>query len=493
LILLTAISLLHRFLLKSLMIFFIAITSFSLFFKSNYNIIISEDIIVSAWINDLSLSQEMISLNLIGWLMLTGLLPSLYIAFTPIKIHTIGRQILPALLITLLSSAMIALIFLTQGFNIRKEGQIRDSEIAKSLSYFSPIDSLYSTRNAYRSYKKYLAQYSSIKQLSQHYHYQQADDVKNMTVIVVVGETARGDHFSLNGYQRLTNPLLSTLNNVYSFSNVSSCNTITIRSMKCIFSRVNATSRHTAINESSFTEILRSLGFRVDILSLQNMHDIYNYLGYTHITSKYSVLRSSNIGAKDAALLPFIKKSIQKDGKQLIVLHTLGSHQAYHDRVLKKHQQFLPFCTNPDVKACDKNALINAYDNSIIATDEFLYDVIQSVSHEKSIVLYISDHGESLGENGNFYHGMPIEKAPKEQFNIPFLIWLSPNLLATDSGKAMQSSLQTIDKATPLSHDNFFHSVLGCAGIYSHNGGIDNTLSLCTINPSPKASLIQDK
>lgn len=487
--LLAIIALTHRYFIKTLSITFITITGFCLFFKYNYNIIITEDIVLSAWLNDASLSQEMLSSSLLIWLLFTCILPCLYIINVPIKKIPFKQQVISSNIVYLCSAIFITLIFMVEGLHLRQKGQIRDPQIANSLSYFSPVDALYSARSAYRSHQQYQKQYANIALLSQRYHYTLLADMNDITVVIVVGETARGDHFSLNGYPRLTNPQLANIDNLYSFSQVDSCNTITIRSMKCIFSRVNTQTRTTPINESAFTEVMKSLGFTVDIFSLQGLTDVYRYLGYDQLVSKYAVLRASQLGAKDVALLPFIKTALTQKQNTLVVLHTLGSHQAYHDRTLKEHQHFTPFCTNADVKSCNHQELINAYDNSIIATDDFLAKTIHLLEHKKAVLLYVSDHGESLGENGYFYHGIPIDKAPKEQFHVPFIIWLSPSLISTDTGQQIKNHLDQLDKTAHFSHDNFFHSVLGCAGIQSKDGGIDNMLNLCATNTSPTTSL----
>lgn len=488
LFLLSLIAILPRQLLKCVMIIFIAIASFVIFHKSKYNIIITEDIVLSAWVNDASLSLEMVSVNLCLWLLLTAVLPIIYIVSVPIKKIPLLRQAGHSILICGLSLASILGIFYVEGFEIRHKGHIRDPKVANSLSYFSPVDALYSANSARKSYKNYQDNYANLIQLSSQYHYTLSPDTQDLLVLVIVGETARGDRFSLNGYRKNTNPKLATIENLYSFTNVSSCNTITIRSLKCIFSRVTDENRSQGITESAFTDVFRTLGFTIDIYSLQGMTDIYNYLGYDKLVSKYAVLRTSTVGAKDEALLPLLEDAIKKQqGNQLVILHTLGSHQSYHDRLTTANQHFKPFCTNADVEACSPESLNNAYDNTIRATDGFIYDAIKMLANRKAVVLYVSDHGESLGENGIYYHGLPPAIAPKEQFHVPMIIWLSKPLTATPSGQAMQHQLSRLNRNAPFSHDNFFHSVLGCSGISSNDGGMDETLNLCALT-SPQST-----
>lgn len=480
LLLLAVLAVVHRHVLKAAAMLLILIASTALFFKYKYGIIISEDIVLSAWINDVSLSLEMLSSNLVIWLALTAILPMLYIAWAPIKAASWPRQLFQATLTGLLALAVIAAVFHLQGFELGQRGHIRDPQIANSLPFFSPVDAIYAAHSARKAQKNYRKNYANVVRLSQQYKYTMAPDLQDLFVLVIVGETARGDRFSLNGYARNTNPRLSSIENLYSFANFSSCDTITIRAMKCIFSRVNAATRSQPINESAFTDVFKSLGFGVDIYSLQGMTDIYNYLGYDKLVSKYAVLKNSQIGAKDAAMLPLLATALAKQqGNQLVVMHTLGSHQTYHDRTTPDQQMFQPICSNADVQACPLDALNNAYDNTIVATDAFIHAATQMLRGRKAVLLYVSDHGESLGEGGIYYHGLPADVAPRQQFHVPMLVWLSPPLLETPSGRSMATQLSGLNKAGAYSHDNFFHSVLGCAGISSSDGGMDSGLNLC--------------
>lgn len=474
--------------LKAVMAAFIAVASAALFFKFKYQIVITEDIMLSAWQNDLSLSLEMVSFNLLLWLAATAALPIALVVRARIKPAPFRRQLINSAAVCLLAAGGIAAIFHFGGFQLREQGNIRDPKIANSLAYFSPVDAIYSAREARRSYVNFQRQYGNVALLSEKYRYALADDMRDALVVVIVGETARGDRFSLNGYARNTNPRLATVKNLHSFSNVSSCDTITIRSLKCVFGRVGEQSGGAGI-ESSFVEVLRSVGMSADIYALQGMTDMYSYLGYDKLVSKYAVLARSKVGAKDQALLPFLREAVDAGkGGQLVVLHTLGSHQTYDDRLGAADKHFQPSCANPDVKSCSRAELNNAYDNTIVATDAFIYEAIKLLEHRKAVLLYVSDHGESLGENDVYYHGLPPEVAPKEQFSVPLMVWLSPPLADTALGRRMTNHLDKLDRGAHYSHTNFFHSVLGCAGVSSSDGGLDEGLNLCGAAAPPIAA-----
>lgn len=468
--------------LKTTIALLIFTASTAVFFRYKYNAIITEDIMLSAWQNEASLSLEMLSMNLVIWLLWTAVLPVFLVIFMPVKSCSVTRQIGYSISFCLLLSLGIIGIFHAQSFEMRDAGQIRDPKIANSLSYFSPVDVIYSIHMARKSYNAFLKDYKNLPRLSKTHHYSLASGMEDVFVLVIVGESARGDRFSLNGYTKNTNQKLSTVKNLHSFEAVSSCDTITIRSVKCVFGRFTG-DRLEEVTETAFTDVFRSLGFKIEIYSLQGMNDFYSYLGYDKSVSKYAVLRRSELGAKDEALLPFLRDAIDgQQGRKLVILHTLGSHQTYLDRTSEVHRNFTPYCIDADVRACSSELLSNAYDNTIVATDDFIHRSIRMLENRKAVMFYVSDHGESLGENGFYFHGSPPDIAPKEQFHVPMMIWMSPPLLETPLGRKMNSHLAAIDRRARLSHRNFFHSVLGCAGISSSDGGMDGDLNLCGEN-----------
>jgi lipid A ethanolaminephosphotransferase len=141
----------------------------------------------------------------------------------------------------------------------------------------------------------------------------------------------------------------------------------------------------------------------------------------------------------------------------------MGSHgPAYYKRSAPAQKRFLPECTNTALGQCEKQQLINAYDNTIVATDHFLAETIAWLKTQAGefapALLYVSDHGESLGEFGIFLHGLPYAFAPDVQKRVPLIAWLAP-AMATRVGLDVDCVRASI--AAPLSHDNVFHSVLG--------------------------------
>jgi lipid A ethanolaminephosphotransferase len=158
-------------------------------------------------------------------------------------------------------------------------------------------------------------------------------------------------------------------------------------------------------------------------------------------------------------------------------MHQMGSHgPAYYKRSAPAQKRFLPECTNTALGQCDHEQLVNAYDNTIVATDHFLAATIAWLQGQAGefapALLYVSDHGESLGELGIFLHGLPYTFAPEVQKQVPLIAWLTPALA---SRRSLDVACVRASLATPLSHDNVFHSVLGLLDVTTptYRAGLD--------------------
>jgi len=480
LILLMLLAPLHRWLVKPVLAVLIASASVALFFKGQYGITLTEDIMLSGLINDTGLTAEMVSLRLLGWVLLTGLLPAAVVIRLPVRPQRLLNQGLYSLLFIALSAAAIAGIFQIEGYQLRSKGQIRDPRLAQSIAYFSPVDVLYTYSQARKALKKLKKNYASVEKMSQLHHYRSTLD--DLLVIVVLGESTRGDHFALNGYPYPTNPALEQHSaDLFSFRHVRACDTLTIPSLRCLASPMQSHQPNRNVTHSPFSEVMQSQGFSTDIYSLQNLSDFYQYLGYDKLVSKYAVLHASDTGSRDVSLLPFARKAIAnyRSGRKLLILHTLGSHQTYNDRLLDRHRVFQPSCTKADVRSCDRASLIHAYDNTLLAVDEFLASLIEELADKRALLVYVSDHGESLGENGIYFHGAPLKNAPREQLTAALMFWFSPAFGQSPPGQRIINALKAHSLDEPVSHDHVFHSILGCSGFESDDGGIDPALNLC--------------
>ena len=289
--------------------------------------------------------------------------------------------------------------------------------------------------------------------------------------VLVVGETARSRNFSLNGYLRETNPELAK-RGVISFPDAIACGTSTEVSLPCMFSwwgRARYDQEKIATHESVLHLLARS---GVQVLWRDNQSGckgVCEGLALHKLDRSYHPTLCKEQQCFDEILLTGMDKVLRDaSGNLLVVMHQLGSHgPAYFKRYPAAFRRFLPACESDELRLCSTEQIVNAYDNSLLYTDHFLGQVIdfldQAQATHDTAMLYVSDHGESLGEGGLFLHGMPYAIAPDEQTRVPFVLWLSQ---AIRSGSKLDAPcLQAQAKQRPASHDQLFHSLLGIFGV----------------------------
>jgi KDO II ethanolaminephosphotransferase len=311
------------------------------------------------------------------------------------------------------------------------------------------------------------------------------DDV---VVVVVIGESARSSNFGLLGYERPTTPLLATEKNLVAFK-ATSCNTSTKLSLACMFVRPQAVVERglqaPQVLEETVFSVFKKLGFSVELFAMQSEVWFYNSLKTDFYKIREVIAADSANRGKpvlDSILVAELQASIAKHPKrrQVVVLHTKGSHFSYASRYPREFAHYQPECSGVD-GACTKAELINAYDNSVLYTDTFLHSVMQSLAGKKAVLIYTSDHGESIDENRHF-HATPKPLAPPEQLDVPLMFWASePYLNANPANRKAFEQLQLAAKSPKagVGHVNLFDSMLGCLGITSNNGGIEPKFNLC--------------
>ncbi|MDR1849238.1 MAG: sulfatase-like hydrolase/transferase, partial [Zoogloeaceae bacterium] len=168
----------------------------------------------------------------------------------------------------------------------------------------------------------------------------------------------------------------------------------------------------------------------------------------------------------DAVMLARVEERIKNHAKnEMIVLHTMGSHgPSYYQRYPEAFKRFTPTCDTADIHRCSREAIVNTYDNTVLYTDYFLSSIIDLARQfpEREIsLIYASDHGESLGENGVYLHGLPYAVAPQEQKHIPFIMWLSDAAQKRVDYACLKAKAENF----PVQHDHLFHSILGFLNI----------------------------
>ena len=291
---------------------------------------------------------------------------------------------------------------------------------------------------------------------------------QKQVVVLVVGETARASNFSNIGYNKPTNSHTSPYSPV-SFAHMTACGTATAVSVPCMFSSLTRENfdRRTADHQQNLVDVLQLAG--VDVLWIDNngCKSVCNRVPTTKIDKQQNSPLCDGEYCQDEALLPPLADKLKQlnRNKTLVVLHMMGSHgPTYYKRYPDAHKKFVPDCQRSDIQNCSSEELVNTYDNTIAYTDFVLSEVIKQLhalpsSYQKSM-MYVSDHGESLGESGAYLHGFPYSIAPEEQKHIPMMFWQQAT--ANHAVNAQQQScLRAIAKSEAVSHDNFYHSVLG--------------------------------
>jgi lipid A ethanolaminephosphotransferase len=301
---------------------------------------------------------------------------------------------------------------------------------------------------------------------------------QDLVVVLVIGESARPDHFHINGYPRQTSPNLERLG-AFSFKDVTSCGVSTRTAVPCMLTRATPGSMEVASKETSFVSVFRRLGFHTVWLSNQRFLGKANTkvsaIAREAAVVSYNDREADNIHMRllDEDLLgPFQEALRHPSPRKFIVFHTVGSHWLYDRHYTQPFRVFEPVCTKKSQRDCTLQEVINAYDNTILYTDHFIAQVIEAVRDLRAIVFYVSDHGESLGEGGRYGHGH--EENYPEQRSVPMFVWVSDRY-ASEHGSMLQCLEE--NQAKPLSHDHLFHSVMDCSGIESPV--VDKGLSIC--------------
>jgi lipid A ethanolaminephosphotransferase len=298
---------------------------------------------------------------------------------------------------------------------------------------------------------------------------------KKNFILLIVGETARSMNYELNGYNKATNQFTRDLD-VISFKDVTSCATCTIESVPCMFSFLGQEnfSRSKAHYQDNVLDILKRAG--LNILWLENdggckgvcdRVDNYNINNIVIDKAKFC----SSGPCKDEAFLENLEARInslkEKSDNNLLVMHIMGSHgPSYHERFFKENAKFYPYCQRGDVQNCTQEELYNVYDNTILYTDYIMSEIIKSLKKYDNLntaLIYLSDHGESLGEKGLYLHGLPFSIAPIEQKKVPMIFWLSDNIIK--SNKYDKVCLRKKAQEESFSHDNLPHILLNITNV----------------------------
>lgn len=417
------------------------INALATYFVLTYSIIVDEITIGNVFNTRYSEASGFFSWSLVGFMLVMGVIPAVCLLVQPIrygKVKRLGR-VCGYSLATIL--AMVAI-----NYNQIMWFSQNDTELGGLLQPWSYV--VNSIRVAAMNHSK---QQEEILLPDG-----QITDQEKTAVVLVIGESARRANFQLYGYERATNPLLSKQEGLMAFP-ANSCATYTTAGTRAILEPTQ---------EGDLHEILPNYAFRTGVDVSWRTYNwgeppvhIDEYLTGAQLAEMYP----SADPAYDELLFTGIKERIESSPKNkvLIIIHTNTSHGPdYVMHYPPKFQHFQPVLDNVEEAAKATDKLVNAYDNSLIYTDYLLsslIDTLRGLSDWRTAMLYVSDHGESLGENNLFMHGVPMSVAPRQQYEIPFLVWLSSDF----------RQVKTEELPQVLEQHYVFHSVLNLLSISS--------------------------
>lgn len=471
-----------RWLTKPLLILMVLLSSVIFYSTVTYGIVFDYDMIQNTVETDTAEALSYFNFSATIFFLLFGVIPSILIAKVQLTYNSFLGEFFAR---TKLLSGSISVVFLI------------------ALVFYSSYASV--GRNN-RDLVGYLTPYalidSTIKYVQKNYLYpplkftildtsptiSHVDSAKSITVLVL-GETARSQNFSLNGYEKPTNSRTKELG-VVSFKDVTSCGTATAVSVPCMFSRLNKNNyeKRVAIAQQNAIDLIHLAGAEVYWISNNNgsCKGVCSRVKTEQISTNPKNSLCDGEYCFDEVLVDELRKKLHSvtSNNTFIVLHMIGSHgPTYYRRYPENKRVFSPDCQRSDIQNCTQDELVNTYNNTIAYTDLVLSEVINELetlsneSNTKTSMIYISDHGESLGESGVYLHGLPYAFAPQEQIKVPLIYW--GDKIHHEAKLACLNSI----KEQPISHDNIFDILLGEMAINSKAyQPINNPFKQCSID-----------
>ncbi|WP_019519233.1 phosphoethanolamine transferase [Faucicola boevrei] len=453
----------HKVIVPFLLIVSSAIAYNAIFFDVHFN----RDMLTNVLQTSPAESRRLMTLPFVAWIIGLGVVPA--ILYTKVKVlyRKWYQEVLYRLgcaVLAILGIGAIASVFYQDYASFG-----RNNLAVKHL--IVPSNFIAAGVSKYRQYQKAQMPYQV---LDVNASLDKSDNQRQVTVMII-GETTRANNWGLNGYSRQTTPLLAKRGEqVINFSQVKSCNTFTAGSVPCMFSSMTRTNFNVdrAEKQDNLLDILQRVG--IHVVWFNNNSDckgVCKNTPYTNVTQTANPKFCKDGECLDNILLPELDKTLAEVDKlkkdTFIVLHTIGSHgPTYYERYTDDYRQFTPTCDTNQINQCHNQQLVNTYDNTILYVDQFINNVIERLdAHKdwKSSVVYVADHGESLGENGIYLHSTPYDIAPEYQTHVPMIMWFNQ---AWQNDKTLDyKCLQHNAKHQNYSHDNLYSTLYAMMGL----------------------------
>jgi lipid A ethanolaminephosphotransferase len=466
--------------LKPVIGLFLVSAALGAYFMLSYGVVIDSAMMVNVLHTDLRESTDLGSWKLVLVLLFLAVLPIGLLWKTQVKRFSLFKTIRNNALLFIAGTAVSATAVLPiyQDFASTMRNNIQLRFLVNPLNSFYGLSQL--AIQPFQTDVYTLQQIAKDVKLGATYN----DQPKIPLLVLVVGETARSGNFGINGYARDSTPALRQLQKnsddtgvLTSFNNAWSCGTSTATSLPCMFSHLGKTAfEESEINYENLVDVLERAG--VAVIWLENQSGCKGICDrvYRDATQKMNVPELCSTGeCFDEIMLRRLTQRFDEIPFQklnngvVVVMHQMGSHgPAYYKRAPEAFKKFKPECATNTLQDCTQAEVTNAYDNTITYTDYFLGKVVDYLKdkqpHVQSAMMYVADHGESLGENNIYLHGLPYTIAPDVQKRVPWVSWLSNDFITSRKLNPACLTMQTTKK---LSHDNYFHSVLGLMDIHT--------------------------
>jgi len=451
-------------LIRTIVLIVLPLTAAASYFMTEYGIVIDSDMVRNIFETDTREVHDLVTWRLAAWVGLLGILPAVLFAAIPWPAQTFKAEALAkARYAAVAALILVVAIFPVWGSFLSIFREQRDLKLTLApFNYIAAVSNYLKKRNV--SQAKVLAPYGE----DAHRVANAKSPGRKSLFVIVVGETARWDHFSLNGYGKPTNPELSKIEGLINYSQAYSCGTDTAQSVPCMFSGLGKKefTNAKAASRENLLDILKRAD--IDVIWRDNQagcKGVCDRVPTETLTGHVAPTFFPSTANFDDVLVDGLDQRIanlQRD--TVIVLHMMGSHgPAYWKRYPETFELFKPACKVVQFSDCETSHIINAYDNTILYTDHVLARLIGVLSAADAHgvdagMLYVSDHGESLGERNMYLHGMPYALAPEAQIHVPMVVWLSPSMR---EGAGVDLSCLVQRSSQRVSHDNLFSSVLG--------------------------------
>ncbi|UVK84433.1 phosphoethanolamine--lipid A transferase [Pseudomonas sichuanensis] len=433
------------------------------YFMNQYGVLIDTGMFRNVAETNVAEVRDLLSIKFALYILLLGVLPSLLvwkakIAYRPWYREVLGKLVVAGACVAALGSvALVNYQGLSSLFRNHHELRLMltpSNIVGASIGYVSE-----QLGTASRPFQPYGT--DAHRDAAWQHH-----ERKSLTVLVV-GESARAENFGLLGYARDTTPNLAKQQGLLSFTDVHSCGTETAVSVPCMFSGMTRKDydARVAKNREGLLDILQRAGLAVQWRDNQSgckgTCDRVQFIDVSNLTDP---ALCANGECHDEILLQGLGELIDNlDKDTVLVLHQMGSHgPEYFKRYPTGSEPFTPVCRSNALNQCSQAEIVNGYDNTLAYTDKVLGSLIDTLRSKQDKVdtamIYLSDHGESLGEYNLYLHGTPYVMAPEQQKHVPLLTWFSDSY-QQDFGLDTDCLAKLRD--APLSQDNLFHSMLG--------------------------------